>query len=189
MLEIIASPISFFILLELFLIGAAGSLVLRKNDASANVWSSFFAIAGSLWGLLFASAILISGQALSFVAGTSPFPLLSLAMHIDMLSALFIFIISLIALFCSIYGIGYVKHFYKKYNIGTLGFFYHLFIAGMVLVVTASNGIFFLIAWEIMSVALYFLVVYDRNDKSNIKAGFLYLVMTQVGTAFIIISF
>jgi len=189
MLEIIASPISFFILLELFLIGAAGSLVLRKNDASANVWSSFFAIAGSLWGLLFASAILISGQALSFVAGTSPFPLLSLAMHIDMLSALFIFIISLIALFCSIYGIGYVKHFYKKYNIGTLGFFYHLFIAGMVLVVTASNGIFFLIAWEIMSVASYFLVVYDRNDENNVKAGFLYLVMTHVGTAFIIAAF
>ncbi|MCL5017391.1 MAG: hydrogenase 4 subunit B [Patescibacteria group bacterium] len=189
MLEIITSPISFFILLSLFFIGAMGSLLLGKDDALANIWSSFFAIVGSLWGLLFSLSTIISGDALSFTDGVSPFPLLSLSLHIDMLSAIFIFIISLIILFCSIYGAGYVKHFYKKYNIGALGFFYHLFIAGMLLVVTASNGLFFLIAWEIMSIASYFLVVYDRNEKNNINAGFLYLVMTHIGTAFIIISF
>jgi hydrogenase-4 component B len=106
-----------------------------------------------------------------------------------MLSAFFIFLISLITLFCSIYGIGYVKHFYKKYNIGILGFFYHLFIGGMLVVVTSSNGLFFLIAWEIMSIASYFLVVYDRDDEDNIKGGFLYLVMTHIGTAFIVLAF
>ncbi|MDD5773077.1 MAG: proton-conducting transporter membrane subunit, partial [bacterium] len=189
MTEIITAPISFYILVLLFSIGAAGSLLLRKDDISANIWSSFFAIAGSLWGLLFSLMIIISGNALSFMAGISPFPLLSLSLHIDMLSAFFIFTISLIALFCSIYGIGYVKHFYKKYNIGVLGFFYHLFILGILFVVTASNGIFFLVAWEIMAVASYFLIVYDRDEKNNIKAGFLYLVMTYVGTAFIIAFF
>src|SRR3989344_5882219 len=40
-----------------------------------------------------------------------------------------------------------------------------------------------------MSIASYFLVVYDRNDPANIKAGSLYLVMTYVGTAFIILAF
>ena len=59
----------------------------------------------------------------------------------------------------------------------------------MLLVVSASNGLFFLIAWEIMSVSSYFLVVYDRNDRNNVKAGFLYLIMTHAGTAFIILSF
>jgi len=106
-----------------------------------------------------------------------------------MLSAFFIFTISLIAFFCSVFGIGYIKHFYKKYNIGVLGFFYNLLIGSMILVVTASNGIFFLIAWEIMSISSYFLVVYDRNDKNNIKAGFLYLIMTYIGASFIIFAF
>lgn len=185
----ITSPISFYILLSLFFIGAVGSLLLKKSDTAANLWSSFFAIVGSLWGLLFSLTAIISRQNESFTAGTSPFPLLSPSFHVDMLSAFFVFIISLITLFCSVYGIGYVKHYYTKYNIGALGFFYHAFVAGMLLVVTASNGLFFLIAWELMSITSYFLVVYDRHDDNNVKAGFLYLVMTSVGTAFIILAF
>ena len=189
MLSTVTSPIGFIVLLSLFAAGAAGALVLRKHDAPANTWTSLFSIAGSSWGIFFALSVFITGHDLSFAAGTAVFPLLSLSFHIDRLSAFFIFVISLIALFCSLYGIGYVKHFYKTYSIGALGFFYNLFIAAMLLVVSASNGIFFLIAWEIMSVSSYFLVVYDRNEENNVKAGFLYLIMTHAGTAFIMLAF
>ncbi|MFA5359273.1 MAG: hypothetical protein WC310_05690 [Patescibacteria group bacterium] len=177
MLEIITSPISFFALLSLFAIGAAGSLLYRKDDASANIWSNFFAVAGSLWGFIFSISKIITGQDMFLTFNTPLFPFFSLSFHIDMLSAFFIFVISLIALFCSIYSVGYIKHFYKKYSISSLGFFYNLFILGMLLVVSASNGIFFLIAWEVMSVASYFLVIYDRDNKNNVKAGSLYLIM------------
>ena len=34
------------------------------------------------------------------------------------LAAFFMFVITLIALLASVYGIEYVKHFYQKYNIG-----------------------------------------------------------------------
>jgi len=188
MLEIIASPISFFSLLSLFAIGAVGSLLFRKNDIFSNIWSNFFAIIGSLWGLIFSISIIIE-QGFLFSFKVAYFPFLALSFNIDMLAAFFIFIISLIALFCSIYGVGYLKHFYKKYSIGVFGFFYNLAIGSLFLVVTASNGLFFLIAWEIMSISSYFLVVYDRNDKNNIKAGSLYLIMTYVGTVFIILFF
>lgn len=189
MLEIITSQISFFILLSLFAIGAIGSLFFSNNDKRANVWSSFFAIAGSLWGLVFSISTILTKSNLLLSLKKSFFSLLNLSFHVDLLSAFFIFVVSLLALFCSIYGLGYVKHYYKEYNIGVLGFFYNLFIASLLLVVTASNGIFFLIFWEIMSIASYFLVVYDRNDENNVKAGLLYLVMTYVGTSFIIIAF
>jgi hydrogenase-4 component B len=183
------APAGFLMLLLLFINGAIGSLILQKDDASANWWSGLVAVAGAIWGLILAISIISTGQSIAFSIGVPIFPLLTLSLHIDLLAAFFIFIISLITLFCSIYGIGYVKHFYQKYNIGTLGFFYHLFILGMLLVVTASNGLFFLIAWEIMSVASYFLVTYDRDHQANVKAGLLYLVMTHVGTAFIILAF
>ncbi|MCX6013598.1 MAG: proton-conducting transporter membrane subunit, partial [Chloroflexi bacterium] len=189
MIDIISSPTGFITLILFFATGAAGALLFRKYDRLANAWSSFFAIAGSLWGIFFAILTLTASHHISFAYGSSIFPLMSIAFAIDKLSAFFIFVISLITLFCSIYSIGYVKHFYKKYSIGSLGFFYHLFIAGMLLVVTASNGIIFLVVWEIMSLASYFLVIYDRNDQKNIKAGFQYLVMTHIGTAFIIIAF
>ncbi len=186
--NIISSQTGFAFFLSLFAAGAIGSLLFQKNNTLANAVSSFFAIIGSFCGLLFAISTLITGHAVSFAMRISSIPFLSLSTHIDMLASFFILVITLIALFCSVYGIGYVKHFYGKYNIGVLGFFYHFFIASMVLVVSASNGLFFLIAWEIMSLASYFLVVYDRNDENNIKAGYLYLVMTQVGTVFILFA-
>ncbi|MFA7314834.1 MAG: proton-conducting transporter membrane subunit [Candidatus Magasanikbacteria bacterium] len=189
MLEIITSPISFFILLSSFVVGAVGSLFFQNKDKQANIWSSFFSIVGSLWGLVFSISTILTKSNLLFSLNKSFFSLLTLSFHVDLLSSFFIFVISLLALFCSIYGLGYVKHFYKKYNIGVLGFFYNLFIGSLFLVVSASNGIFFLIFWEIMSIASYFLVVYDHNDANNVKAGLLYLVMTYVGTSFIIISF
>jgi len=126
---------------------------------------------------------------MSFTLGKISLPFIAFSFHVDLLSSFFIFIISLIALFCSVYGLGYIKHFYKKYNIGTLGFFYNLLICSLLLVVSSSNAIFFLIAWEIMSITSYFLVVYDRNDENNVKAGSLYLVMTYIGTSFIILAF
>lgn len=189
MFDAIASPAGLIVLIGYFALGAVGAVVLRKRDALANLWSGCFAIVGSLWGLFFALAALGAPNPVAFTADGSAFPLLSVAFSVDRLSAFFVFTISLIALFCSIYGIGYVRHFYGKYNIGALGFFYNLFIAGMLLVVTASNAIFFLIAWEIMSVASYFLVVYERDNPDSVKAGFLYLVMTHIGTAFIILAF
>lgn len=185
----LSSQGSFLLLLSFFAIGALGALAFRKNDALANFWSSFFAIAGSLCGIVFALSIFTSGTTLSFYANSTLSPLLSISFTINALSAFFIFIISLVALFASIYGIGYVTHYYKKYNIGALGFFYNLFIAGMLMVVAAGNAILFLIVWEIMSLASYFLVVYDRHDPNNIKAGFLYFIMTHIGTAFIMLAF
>lgn len=189
MLDIFASQVGFLITLSLFIVGAIGSLLVKNNDKVANIWSGFFAVVGSVCGLFFSISILTLGKSLSFAYNLASFPLLSISFHIDLLSAFFIFIIALITLFCSLYSIGYVKHYFKKYSIGALGFFYNLLVGSLLLVVTASNGLFFLIAWEIMSVASYFLVVYDRHDEENVKAGSLYLVMTYVGTVFIMLSF
>ncbi len=45
------------------------------------------------------------------------------------------------------------------------------------------------IAWEAMSVISYFIVVFESEESENLKAGTLYIIMTQVGTAFLIIGF
>src|SRR3989338_8686875 len=187
MQELILSQAAFFAVLALFGLGAAAALIFRKDDNLANLSSSFFAILGSLLGIAYSIAAINSDAAI-FYEIKSSFPLLSLNFNIDHLAAFFIFIISLISLFCSIYGIGYIKHYYGKYSIGGLGFFYNLFILGMLCVVTASNILFFLMVWEIMSLASYFLVIYERDKQENVKAGFLYFAMTHIGTAFIILA-
>lgn len=178
----------FFLSLLLWITGAVGALVLSKNDRLANWWGNSFAILGSCVGLLFSLSVLIFGSTFSFNID-STLPLLSLSFSVDKLSAFFIFGISLIALFASIYALGYVKHYYKQYNIGALGFFYNIFLAGMVMVVSAHNALFFLVVWEIMSLASYFLVIYENKEKENVQAGSLYFIMTHVGTAFITLAF
>ena len=56
-------------------------------------------------------------------------------------------------------------------------------------VVVADNGFFFLIAWELMSLVSYFLVV-TEHEKADVRyAGFFYLIMTHVGMAFVVLTY
>ncbi len=189
MKDIILSETSFFILLSFFVIGAILSILFRKNDKMANFFGSSFSIIGSFYGIFFAIFAFNENAPLLYIIDAINIPLMSVSFYIDKLSAFFIFTISLIAFFCSIYGTGYIKHYYKKYNLGSLGFFYNLFILGMLAVVSASNAIFFLLAWESISIASYFLIIYEHRDRKNIKAGLTYFIMTYIGTAFITVAF
>ena len=188
MINFILSPTGFVLVIATYAAGAIGALLLGKFDRPANLWGNLFAVAGSVLGIIFSGAVLITGSLPAFDIPTS-FPLLSLAFRIDYLSAFFLLLISFIALLCSIYALGYVDHFYRKYPIGALGFLYNAFIVGMILVVTAHNALVFLLVWEIMSLTSYFLVIYERRVAENIKAGSLYFIMTHIGTAFIIFAF
>jgi hydrogenase-4 component B len=188
MLSLILSPAGFVLVISTFAAGALGALLLGKYDRPANLWGNLCAVAGSVLGLLFSGTALITGTFPAFGIPTS-FPLLSLSFRIDYLSAFFMLLISFIALFCSIYALGYVGHFYRKYHLGSLGFFYNTFIGSMILVVTAHHALCFLLVWEIMSLTSYFLVIYEHREEENLKAGSLYFIMTHIGTAFIAFAF
>jgi hydrogenase-4 component B len=112
-------------------------------------------------------------------------PSLEFSFQGDALSGFFVTVISILTLSVSIYSIGYTRTIVNK---GLMGFLYNLFILSMYSVVLSGNIITFLISWETMSVVSYFLVTFDRNEKS-VKAGLLYAVMTHIGTAFIIVLF
>jgi hydrogenase-4 component B len=56
-------------------------------------------------------------------------------------------------------------------------------------VVSADNAIMFLIVWELMSVISFFLVIFDHEKPETRKAGFIYIIMTHIGTGFILLSF
>jgi formate hydrogenlyase subunit 3/multisubunit Na+/H+ antiporter MnhD subunit len=59
----------------------------------------------------------------------------------------------------------------------------------MLLVVLANDALFFLVAWELMAVASYFLVVFEDERVENRRAGFLYLVVAHVGAVAILLAF
>ncbi len=58
----------------------------------------------------------------------------------------------------------------------------------MALVVTAANGLQFLVCWELMSLSSFFLVLYHGDETAN-RAGWLYLLATHLGVIFLFLLF
>ncbi len=119
----------------------------------------------------------------------SNIPYLTFALRLDPLAAFFVVTISLVGLATSVYAYGYVREFVGRISIGLLGSLLNGFLLSMTLVVLADNGFFFLILWEVMSLLSYVLVVTEHEKPGVREAGLFYLIMTHVGTAFIILTF
>jgi formate hydrogenlyase subunit 3/multisubunit Na+/H+ antiporter MnhD subunit len=95
----------------------------------------------------------------------------------------------MLVLCVSVYSIGYVSHYYGKRNVGLFNFLYSTFILSMFFVMTAGNAVFFFVAWEAMAMLSYYLVVFESEQPDKQKAGMLYIIMTHIGTAFLMIAF
>ena len=74
-------------------------------------------------------------------------------------------------------------------NLGVSWFFFNLLAASMLLVVVARNGVLFLMSWELMSLASFFLVTLEDEKESVRRAGWIYLVAMHLGTAFLLALF
>ncbi len=117
-------------------------------------------------------------------------PWLPWHVRFDSLSGFFYLIIGIAIFAVSFYAPGYVKHNdEEQHPFAVLGLFSGLFIAGMFMVLLADDAFFFMIAWELMSVASYFLVAFQHEHSANRRAAFLYLIMAEVGAIAIILAF
>ena len=140
-------------------------------------------------GVLAGFGALAGGAAL---VDTLPFGLPWLSWHVrfDALSGFFFLIIGLVLIAVSLFGPGYVREFDSgKHSLAVLGFFTGLFVAGMELVLLADDAFFFVISWELMSLASYFLVAFQHEHAANRRAAFLYLLMAVIGAMAIILAY
>ena len=108
---------------------------------------------------------------------------------LDALSAFFLFPVLGLSALAAVYGGNYLLGFRDKKSLGSPWFFFNAFVAGMVVVVIARTALLFLIAWEVMSVAAYFLVTFEHEKADARQAGWVYLIATHLGFAFILFAF
>ena len=117
-------------------------------------------------------------------------PWLHVILCLDPLAGFFLFIVGLITFVVACYGHAYIREYIGgQLEIGTLTFFTGVFVGGMFLVLLAADAFSFMLAWELMSVASYFLVVFQHYHPENRRAAFLYLLMAVVGGAFLFLAF
>ncbi|HOW35671.1 MAG TPA: proton-conducting transporter membrane subunit [Candidatus Omnitrophota bacterium] len=107
----------------------------------------------------------------------------------DPLSIFFIFVIAIVSLPSAVYSVGYLKGGGSRFATTLSWILLCLFVASMGLVVTVNNVIAFLVAWEIMSLVSYFLVIADAKHERSVQAGTIYIIMTHIGTAFLVAAF
>ncbi len=174
----------------LFFIGSFAALALRKNHKICNLAANSICVLAALLLLIGSAMEILTGNGFTQIKlFESTLPFLSLEMRIDGLSALFLMILSILTICVSIYSMGYLSHYYNKRNVGLFHFLYITFILSMLFVFTSSNAVFFYISWEAMSLLSYFLVIFESERIENQRAGTLYIIMTHIGTAFLLIGF
>jgi hydrogenase-4 component B len=171
--------------LLLYVAGAAAAGLWPDLEQSRRIANTFTFI-GSLVLLAFG------------IAGTSGWPFASvvpsilplaggLALGLDRLSALFLIVIAVGVMPSTLYAIEYTRHLKQGRRGVAVGL--NAFVPAMMLVVLSRNVLTFLVAWELMSLTSYFLVMTEHEREEIRSAGWLYLVMMHVGFGLLLIGF
>ena len=113
-------------------------------------------------------------------------PGLSSHFRLDLLSSFFLLIVNFIGAMASLYGLHYGQH--EKEPMRILPFF-PLFIAGMSLVTIANDAFIFIVAWEMMSLASWLLVMSTHKESGTSYAAYVYLIMAAIGTIALLLAF
>jgi formate hydrogenlyase subunit 3/multisubunit Na+/H+ antiporter MnhD subunit len=104
------------------------------------------------------------------------------SLALDALAGLFLTPVLLVCGLAALYGFAYLATLTPAKRRG-IWLFYNTLVASMVVVITARNSVLFLVAWEIMALTSFFLVVVDHERAAVREAGWTYLAATHVGTA------
>jgi hydrogenase-4 component B len=166
-------------------LAALGSLLAARTEGRAiriaGIGGLLAAVAGGLAG-----AATFGGPVTVFdVAG--PYPFAHFVLRLDALSGLMVVVISALAAVASIYSLA-SAHEYSGRGVGAMGFFFNLTVAAMMLVAAADNAFWFLVFFEMMSLASYFLVIFDQDEEA-VSAGFLYFLIAHAGSVAVMVAF
>lgn len=157
------------------------------------------ALARGRWarqGELFSVGLLLAGALLGLVvvlagAFCRPPPMLAAAwsipggllhLELDPLAGIFLLPALLILGLGGVYGLGYMPRARHGAAAGLLRVFYGILGAAIALLPVCRNGIFFLLAWEVMAICGFLLILSKQEEEAARRAAYVYLAATHTGT-------
>lgn len=174
--------------LSLPFVGGVCSLLLSRQPLAATWAGASSAVAGAALGLA-GAFVALSGTGIPDIRLAWHVPYGEFHVGVDALSAVFLVIIFGLGLVAALYGAPYLLHYRKTKSLGAPWFFFNLLLSSMVLLVISRNGMLFLVSWEVMAVASFFLVTFEHEKVEVRNAGWTYLIMSHIGTAFLLAFF
>jgi hydrogenase-4 component B len=177
----------FIVMISAYVAGALGALLIGRGALGRGV-AALSACAGAVAGLALGISAIVSGQSFTMVF-TRGLPVSGLMVRLDGLSAFFLIIIGLLGLAVAIYGYGYSASYEGRYSLRMLGATLNLLLLSLSMQVVADNALTFLISWELMSLAAYWLVLTEHDKSETVRAAVWYIAMTHVGFAALMAMF
>ncbi|MBK9114908.1 MAG: hydrogenase 4 subunit B [Betaproteobacteria bacterium] len=167
---------------------ALGLLGLVRSRHLPYISHVLFPVGGAV-GLALAAVALAAmdapPQALVLPLGLPDLPF---HLRLDALSAFFLVLLGATGAAVSVYSAGYFRASDGTAP-GVVCCQYHAFLAAMALVLVADDAYLFMVAWESMALASYFLVTTEHRIPEIRRAGFLYLTIAHVGAIAILLCF
>ena len=170
--------------LAVLILSACGALLAGPRH-SAHVGVAGAAL-GCIAGLIPTVRVLL-GHPVAYTTRAWSMPGGALSVACDAISAWFLVPTLLLCLLAVVYGIEYLAQ--ERRPLGPTWCCFNLLVASMVLVLIAQNALLFLLAWEGMALASFFLVAFDHEQAEVRQAAWMYLVASHLGTAFLLAMF
>jgi hydrogenase-4 component B len=169
------------VMMTAYVAGALGALLFERGVMGRGV-AALGAAIGSGTGLALGLAALVSGESLT-LAPVRLLPLTGMMLRLDGLSAFFLIIVGLIGLAVGLYGFSYSASYEGRYSLRMLGTMLNVLLLSLSVQVIADNALTFLIAWEMMSLSAYWLVLTEHHQPEAVRAAVWYIAMTHAGFA------
>jgi hydrogenase-4 component B len=170
------------------LLGAMAALWPGRADRNLSWLGAGSVVVAAVLGGIPVLRVLLGGAAES-LRWPWPVPFGEFHLELDPLAAWFLFPTLLLSALSAIYGVGYLRAWQGRRVLGQVWFLFALLVCSMLLVLLARNAVLFLFAWELMAVSSFFLVTFEHEREEVREAGWIYLVATHLGTAFLLVLF
>ncbi|HEY6063737.1 MAG TPA: proton-conducting transporter membrane subunit [Chitinophagaceae bacterium] len=110
--------------------------------------------------------------------------------RIDALSGWFIFIINFTCITGAFYGMHYMKPYRtQKTNLSLHGISFILMQASLISICSLQNSLAFLIAWEIMALSSFILIIFEHQKSETLSAGINFLIQSHICIMFLTLGF
>ena len=178
----LAEPIGAVLVVVLAALGGVVPLLLIvSRGENARKLASGLVLAASAAGCVVAvSALLRQLGPMLDLARATPFPF---ALAVDSLSAFFLLLVCSVAIPVTLFAVPYFDLHYSAPRCHWTWALFSLFLASMILVVTAATGFAFLAGWELMTLASAGLILIEGDSAERRNNVFIYLLMMHVGAA------
>lgn len=155
--------------------------LLRGGSDRAERLSAVLMAGGALLGLMAACGALAGGSIPQLDMPWS-LPGGHFLFRLDGLAVVFLLPAFLVSGLGSLYGLGYFPQRLHGTAAGRVRFLYGLLAASIAILPGCRNSVFFLVAWEVMAIVGFLLILTEQSKEEVRRAAFVYLASTHVGT-------